>query len=113
MRPKKGGGRGGYNHGPALAPRPAGFDAAVVALAAEMLKVPGVSHVGYGFGLGDGLKAVSASPAADGAPTQGRWQLYVYANDPAVKVPAEFAGFPVYRRTVPTASPAGTNRRGR
>lgn len=103
MKGKKGGGRGGYNHGPPLAPQPTKFMDAVAKMREKFEGKDIVAYVGYGFGLGEGRAAVSASPAADGTPTKGQWQIYVQSDDGSLVVEPEFMGFPVCKRSIAVA----------
>ncbi len=77
--------------------KPEGFEAARLALTTEL---SGAFHVGTGFGtdkVGDRQVPV--------------WRLFVYSNDPEVKVPAEYRGFKVDRRALPTVSTVAWGRK--
>ena len=76
--------------GASLPPRPKGLNAAAESLGREL----GVA-VAAGFGFGNDPKDRSQA-----------WRLFCFSTDPKVPVPADFQGFPVSRREVPTISPA-------
>ncbi len=71
----------------ALPKRPKDLEEARLAL---VLELGGSTNVASGFGL-------------VGPPPGGAWGLFVFTNNPGLKVPNEFRGFPVARRSIPEA----------
>ena len=76
--------------GASLPPRPKNLNEAAEKLSAEL----GVA-VASGYGFGDDPKDRSQA-----------WRLFAFSLDKGIAVPAEYQGFPVSRRAMPTISPA-------